>query len=110
VSPAAGKAAFFMSRRLSDGAKAYGSRWARLAKDFLKQHPLCRMCGDPAQVVDHTEKHDYDAVTFWDRSNWQSLCKACHDGPKQRMEKARPMAGVDGLPLDPDHPWSRSMH
>jgi len=38
---------------------------------------------------------------FWSRSNWQPLCKPCHDRDKQAIEKGgtpRPDIGVDGWP------------
>ena len=30
-------------------------------------------------VVDHIVPHRGDQKLFWDKSNWQPLCKACHD-------------------------------
>jgi 5-methylcytosine-specific restriction protein A len=30
-------------------------------------------------VVDHVVPHRGDAILFWDRANWQSMCKPCHD-------------------------------
>lgn len=32
-----------------------------------------------ATVLDHIEPHKGDWSKFWDRTNWQGLCKACHD-------------------------------
>jgi len=32
-----------------------------------------------ATVVDHVTPHKGDKVLFWDRLNWQALCKRCHD-------------------------------
>ena len=32
-----------------------------------------------AQVVDHIIPHRGDPSLMWDESNWQSLCKPCHD-------------------------------
>jgi 5-methylcytosine-specific restriction protein A len=33
-----------------------------------------------ATVVDHIIPHQGDMTLFWDAdSNWQSLCKTCHD-------------------------------
>jgi len=61
-----------------------GAQRARTA--FLRDHPLCtgRACVEngrvtPATVVDHKTPHRGDMALFWDRSNWQSLCKTCHD-------------------------------
>ena len=30
-------------------------------------------------MVDHIEPHKRDQRLFWDTSNWQSMCKPCHD-------------------------------
>lgn len=30
-------------------------------------------------VVDHIVPHKKDQKLFWRRSNWQALCKPCHD-------------------------------
>lgn len=34
---------------------------------------------EAASVVDHIVPHKGDQKLFWRRSNWQSLCKRCHD-------------------------------
>ena len=46
--------------------------------------PLCAFCQAegklvPATVVDHIIQHRGDQRLFWDQSNWESLCKECHD-------------------------------
>src|SRR5699024_6785952 len=61
-----------------------GSRWQKASKAFLQSHPLCAECRKQgrytkATVVDHIVPHRGDQKLFWDRSNWQPLCKACHD-------------------------------
>ena len=59
-----------------------------------------------ATVVDHIIPHRGDKTLFWDETNWQSLCKTCHDGAKQAEEKNgyATAVGLDGWPLDPLHP------
>jgi 5-methylcytosine-specific restriction protein A len=32
-----------------------------------------------ATIVDHINPHKGDQALFWDQSNWQVLCKQCHD-------------------------------
>jgi 5-methylcytosine-specific restriction protein A len=59
--------------------RGYGARWRRARAYYLAQHPICVRCGDIATVVDHSTPHKGDTVLFWDKSNWQSLCKQCHD-------------------------------
>lgn len=70
--------------RASSGKRGYDSRWNRARVRYLKEHPLCVKCMEEhrlvkATVVDHVVPHRGDAVLFWDESNWQPLCKACHD-------------------------------
>lgn len=117
-------------RRGSSAARGYGGRWQKARATWLKRHPLCRMHLElgqpiPAEVVDHIVPHKlFDAKDsgdpariasaeklFWDRKNWQSLCKACHDGIKQQQEKSGtvPGCGLSGIPLDPNHHWSRAI-
>lgn len=86
------------------------------------------MCGQLgrvalATVVDHIQPHKLgdaldsgDAVSiaaarrlFWDRNNWQPLCKGCHDSAKQRQDRTgrTPGASLTGEPLDPGHHWHK---
>ena len=45
---------------------------------------------------------------FWDRKNWQSLCKPCHDSYKQRVEKSgEPGCSADGIPHNASHHWNQ---
>ena len=53
-------------------------------RQYLATHPLCVKCMavgryTKATVVDHIKPHRGDSVLFWDRDNWQALCKRCHD-------------------------------
>ena len=71
-------------RRGSAARRGYDSRWRAARKDFLRCNPLCVEChrkGIPkaAAVVDHIIHHKGDSNLFWDRSNWQALCKQCHN-------------------------------
>ncbi len=64
--------------------QGYGYRWQQRSKRFLRDHPLCASCQKdgkltPAAVVDHIIPHRGDTRLFWDASNWQPLCKRCHD-------------------------------
>ena len=34
---------------------------------------------DLMEDVDHIIPHRGDQKLFWDRNNWQALCKPCHD-------------------------------
>ena len=85
--------------------RGYGGKWQRARATFLSrpENVCCAMCKAEgvvtlATVVDHKVPHRGDQTLFWDSSNWQALCKAHHDGAKQRedrgggskVQKARP--------------------
>ena len=62
----------------------YGSKWQRERRKFLDSNPFCEKCYEEghltkATVVDHIKPHRGDQKLFWDRGNWQALCKRCHD-------------------------------
>ena len=74
--------------------RGYGSRWQKARATFLSrpENVLCRMCSERglmvlATVVDHVIPHRGDQALFWDTSNWQPLCRRCHDGRKQADER-----------------------
>ena len=108
--------------------RIYNSRWDKARLSFLKSHPLCAMChrqgrAVAAAVVDHIKPHrlkeainggKQDEIAkaqklFWDKANWQPLCKQHHDSTKQREEKRGHVIGCDenGLPLDPSSHWRK---
>ncbi|WP_374255070.1 HNH endonuclease [Acinetobacter brisouii] len=64
--------------------RGYGAEWNKKREAFLNQNPLCCDCKKrgyivPATVVDHIIPHKGDKVLFWDETNWQPLCEACHN-------------------------------
>ena len=75
------------ARRPSARQRGYSRAWEEARADYLKHHPDCVMCGQPATVVDHVTPHRGNAKLFWDRSNWQSLCTHHHNSAKQRQER-----------------------
>ncbi|MBN9241903.1 MAG: HNH endonuclease [Mesorhizobium sp.] len=67
------------ARRPGARQRGYTREWDVEAKAFLTMNRKCRRCGAPPAVVDHVIAHKGDMRLFWDRSNWQPLCKPCHD-------------------------------
>ncbi len=79
--------------KTSSTQRGYGYAWQKARAAFLLEHPLCVMCaangrGSPATVVDHRVPHRGDMVIFWDKSNWQPLCRPHHDGHKKAQDAA----------------------
>lgn len=72
-------------QRASAHARGYTRKWEKARLAYLRVHPLCVACETEehqltaATVVDHKVPHRGDMTLFWDRSNWQSLCKRHHD-------------------------------
>ncbi|KEJ97419.1 5-methylcytosine-specific restriction enzyme A [Pseudosulfitobacter pseudonitzschiae] len=74
--------------QLSDHAQAHRQlyklkAWIVGRLQFLRRNPLCVDCAElgavePATDVDHIIPHKGDRRLFFDRSNWQALCKSCH--------------------------------
>lgn len=96
------------ARRGTARERGYTREWEIARAAHLRAEPLCRMCRQAgrttsASVVDHITPHRGDMTLFWDASNWQSLCKPCHDGAKQREERgggAGPIPGRVGHRTD----------
>lgn len=64
--------------------RGYDARWEKDRTKFLDENPLCadhrkRGMIEAATVVDHIIPHKGDQTLFWDKNNWQPLCKSCHD-------------------------------
>lgn len=77
--------------------RGYDRDWQAARLGFLADHPCCRRCGErgrvaEATVVDHVVPHRGDPVLFWDRANWQPLCKPCHDRKTAAEDRVRPSA------------------
>jgi len=77
--------------RASSHERGYDRRWSAARAGFLRKHPLCAECErrgrvTAATVVDHVVPHRGEKTRFWDRANWQPLCRPCHDAKTRRGE------------------------
>jgi len=82
-------------------------KWRKLRNKWLKYYPRCRWCGIKERLqVDHKmpiakggNPYSYD--------NLQTLCISCHSKKTGSRDKKRVTSecGVDGIPIDPKHPW-----
>jgi len=76
-------------RKWYDTARWKRLRWSVLTRDLF----ICQMCKraepDTSQLVaDHKIPHRGDAALFWNPDNIVCLCKSCHDGAKQALERS----------------------
>ena len=58
------------------------ARWTRESRAFREAHPLCEAClkkglAVPSEVVDHVVPAAV-CGDFWDKGNWQALCRKCN--------------------------------
>lgn len=72
------------AKRPNAHQRGYNRHWSKARRLYLMDNPLCVRCAErglivEARVVDHIEPHRGDRLKFWNRDNWQSLCKRCHD-------------------------------
>ena len=90
------------------------SRWQRLRGHQLRVHPVCKFCLErgivtAANVVDHVtpDRGDWNAFVL---GELQSLCEPCHKSTKRQIELRgyRTDIGIDGYPIDPNHPFNRA--
>lgn len=81
--------------RRSSTARGYGYRWQQERQRFLQANPLCVVCRDVHQrvtvatEVDHIRPHEGDLALFWDRDNWQPICREHHQAKSARESATR---------------------
>lgn len=71
-----------MEGRQRSRSEYHTYRWTKASKQFREDNPLCIRCWNkgittPSQVTDHIIPVQIYG-DFWDRNNWQPLCKACN--------------------------------
>ena len=59
--------------------------------------------------MDHKRPHKGDYNLFWDSDNWQGLCASCHSAIKRVQDNKgySSACGVDGQPIDENHPFNK---
>lgn len=106
---------------MSDHKKLYNlQKWRKSSVSFRYNNPLCMECSrqgrvKPSEVVDHIIDHKGDLSLFWDKDNWQSLCKECHsvktykENPKYIELKKAPTTIVCGSIGSGPHEYVQSI-
>lgn len=94
--------------------RGYGKAHEAMRKHLIATVILCEECErngrmTPGSIADHKRAKAKGGDDS--RSNYQLLCKACHDAKTiaEKGHQARPTKGVtrEGRPTDPGHPWNR---
>jgi 5-methylcytosine-specific restriction endonuclease McrA len=75
----------------------------------LRKQPLCEKCSElgrvtAAEQVDHIKVPNGDYSLQRDPNNLRSLCASCH-ALKTRGKRYSKEVGLDGMPIDPNHPF-----
>lgn len=87
-----------------------GAAWGRLRALVLDDEPLCRRCYEHGRITAATDvDHIDNDASNNERSNLQGLCHECHSRKTaEDMGKVtRYGCDLNGMPLDPAHPWNR---
>lgn len=88
--------------------RGYGYHWQKLREKILKRdRHLCQTCAKlgivtKATQVDHIREKAEGGTD--DPSNLQSICESCHKKKTSNKRDTAP-CDVNGMPLDPNHPW-----
>ena len=80
--------------RPSPSQRGYDQKWRRIRAQFLKAHPFCADCNEPANEVDHIIPIAKGGSNQWD--NLQPMCKSCHSRKTARSDGAFGNAGEGG--------------
>ncbi len=84
--------------RTGEETRYHTTRWRKARMIQLMNEPLCRICLQAdqvtaAQMVDHIHPVRLGGG-FWDESNYQSLCNACHAVKSAKERGLTPGAGI----------------
>jgi 5-methylcytosine-specific restriction endonuclease McrA len=90
------------------------TRWFRLREQvWVRDMGMCAYCNTLIIGMfhcDHIEPHKGNEALMWNIRNLQLLHPRCHNSLKQSFELNGYVKGCDvnGIPVDKNHPWSRS--
>jgi len=71
-----------METRERSADEYHTARWTRESRAFRAENPLCRKCASvgivtSCDVTDHIVPPEVHG-DFWDKKNWQPLCRRCN--------------------------------
>jgi 5-methylcytosine-specific restriction protein A len=85
-----------------------GAAWRNLRAHVLSSEPCCRQCIREGRTTLATDVDHMNGADDNRMESLQPLCHACHSRKTQADMGKRVTWGCDinGLPLDPAHPWN----
>lgn len=72
------------SARPGARARGYDTAWERTRRRYLRQHPWCVVCGQPATDVDHIDGLGPNGPRGHDPTNLRPLCHPHHSARTAR--------------------------
>lgn len=71
-----------METRQRSADEYHTARWTRESRAFRQANPICRRC-ESKGIIKATEVTDHIIPPevygdFWDKKNWQPLCRTCN--------------------------------
>jgi len=86
--------------------------WRKLRERVLARDPICQECYRRGHITPATDADHVNGDPSDNRmSNLQGLCHSCHSHKTMRErhgKRASLGCDVNGLPIDPHHPWNKS--
>jgi 5-methylcytosine-specific restriction enzyme A len=76
------------AKRPNSRQLGYTRQWEPLQAEFIRLHPAYAFCGTTSKHVDQIRTHKGNPALFWNWNNLQAFCEHCHNGVKQRQERA----------------------
>ena len=66
--------------RGNSSVRGYDSKWSKLSRMYLLEHPFCEVCGQPAVLVHHrwASGEERTREKMYEVSRLQALCRKCH--------------------------------
>lgn len=101
----------FMPERKTYSHLYKTKRWKQISITQLSTTPYCEWClqheglFEAASICHHSTPHKGNEYLFYNNV-FVSLCKRCHDSEAQQIERIgySNRIGVDGWPVDVNHP------
>jgi 5-methylcytosine-specific restriction enzyme A len=66
------------ARRPTSSTDRRSAKWKRFAREYLRAHPRCCVCGRRAELVHHIDELSLDSPSSFELANLRPMCRSCH--------------------------------